>query len=188
MNDRTLVLYASKDGSTAQIAEAIAAELRQADVDVDLADVAFAPPLGSYRTVILGSAVYMARWRPEARRFVKRHIKELAERDVWLFSSGPVGDAKLDEDGFCAVPPFAKRYAKKVGAREHVLFGGRVKADSSSFMARGMAEKMSEEERDRRDWDRIRAWARKIATGEASAPPQASPRTERSVAHASPPA
>ena len=164
MNDRTLVTYASKDGSTREIAEAIAEELRTAGVDVDLADAASAPDLGPYGTVILGSAVYMARWRPEARHFVKRQLKELAQRDVWLFSSGPVGDASVDDDGFCAVPPFAKKYSAKMGAREHVLFGGRVRTDSKSVMARGMAEKMSDEERDLRDWDEIRAWARKIAS------------------------
>ena len=53
-------------------------------------------------------------------------------------------------------------------------------------MARSMAEKMSDEERDRRDWDEIRAWARKIARGGASAPRRASRRTERSAAHESP--
>ena len=165
MNDRTLVLYASKDGSTREIAEAIADELRTAGVDVDLADAAAAPGLDPYRKVILGSAVYMGRWRPEARHFVKRQLKELAQRDVWLFSSGPVGDAKVDDDGFCAIPPFAKKYTAKIGAREHVLFGGRVRTDSKSVMARGMAQKMSEEQRDRRDWDEIRAWAGKIAAG-----------------------
>ena len=163
MSDRTLVTYASRDGSTCEIAEAIADELRNAGVKVDIADAAAAPDLAPYGTVVLGSAVYMGRWRPEARHFVKRHLEELAVRDVWLFSSGPVGEVKEDDDGSFAVPPFAKKYAAKIGAREQVVFGGRLKADSKSVMARGMAEKMTEDHRDLRDWGAIRAWARKIA-------------------------
>jgi menaquinone-dependent protoporphyrinogen oxidase len=188
MNDRTLVLYASKRHSTAEIAEAIADELRLAGVDVDLADAASAPDPVPYGTVVLGSAVYMGRWRHEAKRFIKLNERELTDREVWLFSSGPVGEAKPGDDSRFAVPPFAEKYAAKIGAREHVVFGGRVARDSDSFIARSMAEKMSDAERDLRDWDEIRAWARKIATGGASGPPQASPRIERSAEPASPPA
>ena len=186
MNDRTLVLYGSKYGSTAEIADAIADELRQAGVDVEVADAKAAPDLGPFGTVVLGSAVYMGRWRPEARRFVKRHAPELVDREVWLFSSGPVGDAKPDDTSRFADPPFPKKYGPKVGAREHVVFGGRIDPESAGFMGRAMAKGWSDEQRDLRDWDEIRAWARKIATGGASAPPQASPRTEQSAAHESP--
>jgi menaquinone-dependent protoporphyrinogen oxidase len=165
MNDRTLVVYASKHHSTAEIAEAIAGELRGAGVNVDIAEAGQLEDLSPYRTVVLGSAVYMGRWRPEARRFLKKHHRELAEREVWLFSSGPVGEDQADEGRF-VVPPFAKRQGTRIGAREHVVFGGRVATDSKSFIARSMAEKMSEEERDLRDWDEIRAWARKIASAQ----------------------
>jgi len=46
--------------------------------------------------VVLGSAVYMRRWRPEARRFLRRFRRELAHRPFWVFSSGPVGDPADD--------------------------------------------------------------------------------------------
>ena len=162
MNDQILVVYASRDGATEEVAKTLADELRLAGADVDLADAAAGSDLAPYGTVVLGSAVYMGRWRPEARKFLKKHTKELADRDVWLFSSGPVGEDAPDDSRF-AVPPFVKRHAAKIGAREHVIFGGRITTDSKSFMARAMADKMPEELRDRRDWDEIRAWARKIA-------------------------
>jgi menaquinone-dependent protoporphyrinogen oxidase len=170
MEDRTLVAYASRDGATQEIAEAIADELRRAGVDVVLADAGGIDDLGEFRAVVLGSAVYMGRWRPEARRFLKKHSKELGERPVWLFSSGPVGDEDPPDDSRFAEPPFVKRHASRIGARDHVVFGGRLRTDSTSFMARSMAEKMPEETRDLRDWDEIRAWARKIALARLEGP------------------
>jgi menaquinone-dependent protoporphyrinogen oxidase len=169
MKGRTLVVHASRDGSTAEIAETIAHELRRAAVDVDLADAAADSDLTPYGTVVLGSAVYMGRWRPEARRFLKKHQRELAERKVWLFSSGPVGEDAPEANHFTD-PPFVKKNAAKIGAQDHVVFGGRVTTDSKSFMARAMAEKMPEGLRDQRDWDKIRAWARKIASARLEGP------------------
>ena len=52
--------------------------------------------------------------------------------------------------------------AEKLGAREHVVFDGRVSAEGGR-MARTMAESTPEEYRDRRDWDEIRGWAARIA-------------------------
>ena len=170
MNERLLVTYASKNGSTAEIADAIAYELRLAGLDVDLAKVADVEDLEPYRIVVLGSAVYMARWRPEARRFLKRHAEELAERDVWLFSSGPVGEQKPDEDPErWTVPKLVKQLGPKIGIREHVVFGGRVPAEPHNFVERAMAKDTPESTRDLRDWLEIRAWARKIATARRQA-------------------
>jgi hypothetical protein len=52
-----------------------------------------------YAAVVLGSAVYAGHWLKPARELVERHAGDLADRPVWLFSSGPVGDPpKPDED------------------------------------------------------------------------------------------
>lgn len=50
-----------------------------------------------------------------------------------------------------------------MGAREHVVFGGRVPAQPRGFVERGMVENTPPQWRDRRDWDAIRAWARHIS-------------------------
>ena len=43
------------------------------------------------KPIVLGSAVYIGRWRKEAARFLKANEKILSHRLVWLFSSGPTG-------------------------------------------------------------------------------------------------
>src|SRR5215207_2803044 len=90
--DRTnvLVAYASKHGATEEIAKAIADELRAHGLDVDcLPADQVADPI-PYEGVVLGSAIYMARWRRPARKFLSRHRDALAKRPLWVFSSGPL--------------------------------------------------------------------------------------------------
>jgi menaquinone-dependent protoporphyrinogen oxidase len=160
--ERALVTYASKNGSTAEIAAVIADELRDAGIDTDLIEAAYVDDVAPYTTVVLGSAVYMAHWRPEARHFAKRYRKRLAERTVWLFSSGPVGDVDTEDERW-SVPKFVRRLVGQIGVREHVVFGGRVPLEPSNFIERSMLEKTPEALRDLRDWDEIREWARKVA-------------------------
>jgi menaquinone-dependent protoporphyrinogen oxidase len=148
---RALVTFASKHGSTAEIAGVLAETLRAAGVEADCLEAGDVESLDGYDVVILGSAVYMRRWRRTARRFVRRFAGELAQRPLWVFSSGPVGDPANDNLKWNE-PAGTIREVERLGAREHVVFGGR---SSSSGVP--------EEFRDRRDWDEIRTWAGKIA-------------------------
>ncbi|HEX6418568.1 MAG TPA: flavodoxin domain-containing protein [Acidimicrobiales bacterium] len=176
MTDRVLVAYGTKYGSTAEIADAIAARLRDAGLDVDLRRGREVRSLDPYRAVVLGSAVYMARWRPEALRVLRRQRRALGQREVWLFSSGPVGE-QADEAGERAErwtkPKAVRRLADEVGARDHAVFGGRVREDAGGFMYRSMARNTPPELRDRRDWEAIAAWAQGIAATLAQGAPDA---------------
>ena len=115
--------------------------------------------LGAYDAAVIGSAVYMGRWRRDARRLLKRASKELGTRPLWMFSSGPCGQA----DPSWAAPPGIERRAKRLGARGHVVFGGRVPLEPSNFIERGMTQKVPPEYSDLRNWDVIRGWAAQIA-------------------------
>jgi menaquinone-dependent protoporphyrinogen oxidase len=166
---RVLVAYASKHGATAEIAEAVAHELRHAGHTVDCVSAAEVEELAGYGAAVVGSAVYMARWRPEARRLIKRRARELSERPLWLFSSGPCGQAEPSY----AAPPGIERRAKRLGARGHVVFGGRLPEEPSNLIERSMLGKTPPEYRDLRDWRAIRAWAAGIAGELAQAPERA---------------
>ena len=84
--------------------------------------------LDRYDAVVLGSAVYMRRWRREARRFLHHHARELAERPLWVFSSGPVGDPAKDNPAWLE-PGRTIAEAERLGARDHVVFGGVAQGD-----------------------------------------------------------
>jgi menaquinone-dependent protoporphyrinogen oxidase len=158
---KLLVAYASKHGSTAEIAEAIAEELRASGVDADLVEAGDARGLDAYDGVVLGSAVYMKRWQRGARRFLHRLEQDLGERSLWIFSSGPVGDAEVDPN-WCE-PAKTLQRAQHLNLRGHVIFGGRVPHDPGNFIERAMLKGTPPEVQDRRDFDEIRAWARQIA-------------------------
>ena len=157
-----LVAYASKHGSTAEIAEAIAETLRTAGLDADCVDAGAVNSIDPYDAVVLGSAVYMRRWRGEARNFLRRHRRALTGRPLWVFSSGPVGPPETDAPAWTE-PARTLHRVEELGAREHVVFGGRAPADGHGLAARAMERNTPPEYRDRRDWDAIRGWANRIA-------------------------
>jgi menaquinone-dependent protoporphyrinogen oxidase len=157
-----LVAYASKRGSTAEIAETVAATLRRAGLSVVCDRVDEVDDLDPYDAIVVGSAVYMKRWRGDARHFLKQNRKTLRKMPFWVFSSGPVGDPADDNPGWMESPKFIAKL-EEMGVRDHVVFGGSVPREPQGFMETAMVEGTPEEFRDRRDWDQIRAWAEGVA-------------------------
>jgi len=89
---RVVVLYGTKNGSTAEVAGWIATRLREHDPHVELAQartarierMASRPDL-----VILGGAIYTGRWHRDAHRFLRRNRRELAGIPIAVFGMGP---------------------------------------------------------------------------------------------------
>jgi menaquinone-dependent protoporphyrinogen oxidase len=164
--DRVLVAYGTKYGSTAEIAEAIGRTLREHGFDVDVRRAREVRSVAGYRAVVVGSAVYMKRWRGDAQRLLQRNVDALSTRDVWLFNSGPVGDTagdRSDEALKWIRPEKIRQLGERIGAHDDVVFGGSVDGDRGGFMRRNMAKNTPEATRDVRDWDEIAAWAAGIA-------------------------
>lgn len=159
MNARVLVAYGTKNGSTAEIAGVIADALQQEGLRSEARPAAEARDVSGYEAVVLGGALYAGRWHRDAVRFARRHEHALAERPVWLFSSGPL-DASAGERDIPAVPS-AAHAANLLDAREHVTFGGRLEEGARGFIARMIVKQGRGG--DFRDMERIRAWARGIA-------------------------
>lgn len=153
---RVLVTFGSKRGGTAEIAVAIAAVMRERGLVADCAAASSVGDLSPYDAVIVGGALYARRWYGSARRFVTRNLRDLRERAVWMFSSGPLDASHAD------LPPVPRVRAlmARVGARGHATFGGRLTPNATGFAAAAMAKTRSG---DWRDWDKIRAWAGEVA-------------------------
>jgi menaquinone-dependent protoporphyrinogen oxidase len=158
MSARALVAYGSKHGATAEIAERVGAMLGEAGIDADVRAAGDVSGLDGYDAIVLGSAVYAMRWRRDARKLLRRVLRE--KRDLWMFSSGWIG--KPPEDLGKLVSPRIRDAARE-HAHDHAIFGGRYPLEPSNFVERAMVEKAAEEERDSRDWPAIEEWARGIA-------------------------
>jgi menaquinone-dependent protoporphyrinogen oxidase len=156
---RVLVAFGSKRGSTAELAEWIGADLRSTGVDADVRDADDVTDLSGYDAVVLGGALYMARWARPARRFARRHAAALRDRPVWLFSSGPLDDSADTKD----IAPVKRvaAIADQTEARGHVTFGGALSPEARGFPASAMAKKVAGDYRNR---ERVRDWANGVAT------------------------
>ena len=85
MNERILVVYASKGGSTAGVADAIAKSLAESGANVDVRNVASVTDLSPYKAVVIGSAVHSSEWMPEAQQFVERNQETLRGMPTAIF-------------------------------------------------------------------------------------------------------
>lgn len=164
MDIQVLVAYATKYGATAEIAEKIGQMLRSEGLRTDVLPANRVRDLNSYKAVVLGSAVYIGRWRKEAATFLKTNEKVLAEQLVWLFSSGPTGKGdpvKLAEGW--EFPKNLQSIAKNIKPHEIKLFHGNVEMKKLNFIHKFMIKKVEAPVGDFRDWDAITSWATSIA-------------------------
>ncbi|MEA3375393.1 MAG: flavodoxin domain-containing protein, partial [Chloroflexota bacterium] len=66
MAHQVLVAYATKHGATAEIAKKVGQVLREAGLPTDVLPAGDVGDLTSYSAVVLGSAIYIGRWRKDA--------------------------------------------------------------------------------------------------------------------------
>jgi menaquinone-dependent protoporphyrinogen oxidase len=164
MNNQVLVAYATKHGATAEIAEKIGQVLRQAGLGTDVLPAERVGDLTPYQAVVLGSAVYAGRWRKEAATFLEVNEKQLSERTVWLFSSGPLGEGDAVElmKGW-RFPEAQKPIADRIQPRDIAFFHGALNMKKLSFPEKLIVKGIKAPVGDFRDWDAITSWAADIA-------------------------
>ena len=92
MSASVLVAYATRSGSTREVAEAVGQTLCSHGVDVDLRHAREVRDLDDYQAVVLGAPLYMFCWHKDARRFLARHRQALVELPVAVFALGPFHD------------------------------------------------------------------------------------------------
>lgn len=164
MNNQTLIAYATKHGATAEIAEKIGQILMARGCPVDMMPVDQVRDLSLYSSVVLGSAVYIGQWRKEAVRFLRANQKVLAQKKVWLFSSGPTGDIKPDEArAEFQFPKKLKPLTERIQPQSMVVFHGDLEPDKLNWVESWMIKKVEAPVGDFRDWEAIEAWAQSIA-------------------------
>jgi menaquinone-dependent protoporphyrinogen oxidase len=164
-----LVVYASKHGSTQQIAEHISNGLEAAGQPAEARPVMAADDLAGYDAFVIGGAVYYGSWLKEAAEFVRRHQTVLVSRPVWLFSSGPISAEITDEQGrdlrALAEPKESAEFQEAIHPRDHRVFFGRLDRGTLGFVDRLVASlpAFPGSEGDFRDWQEIGTWAERIA-------------------------
>jgi len=164
MDIQVLVVYDTKYGATAGIAEKIGQVLREAGLRTDVLPTDRVGDVTPYQAVILGSAVYIGKWRKEAVKFLQANENALAERQVWLFSSGPTGEG--ERAAFMKgrrFPEALQPIADRIRPRDVAVFHGLLDMEKLNPLEKWMIKKTETPLGDFRDWDAITSWATAIA-------------------------
>lgn len=162
---RVLVVAASRHGATAGIAAVLAHSIehsvagRAAGVSAVPMPADQRPDPTPFDAVVIGSAVYAGSWLGPAREYATAYAVILRARPVWLFSSGPIGEAPFPSDE----PHEVAALAHLTRARGHMIFPGRLDPTRLSFGERAMATAMHVPVGDFRDWAAVRAWGEELA-------------------------
>jgi menaquinone-dependent protoporphyrinogen oxidase len=162
MSTLVLVGYATRYGSTQEVAEAVAATLRESGLEVDLQPMRQVRTLAGYSAVVLGAPLYMFRWHKDALRFLSRHRKALTERPVAVFALGPTHDPYDEKEWQDSRAQLDKELSKFPWLIPVALemFGGKFDPAKLRFPINLLAGK--EPASDIRDWTATRAWADSI--------------------------
>jgi menaquinone-dependent protoporphyrinogen oxidase len=180
---RVQVVYASRHGGTAGIAERITEVLWSQGADVVVADAADRPEASGFDAYVIGSGVQIGSWFKEGTEFLERNQSTLATKPVWLFSSGPLPGSSKTTEGTdrltLALGPEegpGSGGRKKIAALsdaihplEHRVFYGAFNPhDPPKSMLERVVRMMPASKQvlpagDFREWDAIEAWAREIA-------------------------
>ncbi len=169
---RVLVVYASRHGATAGIAERIGEVLRTEGLDVTVEDAALVPDPRGFDAYLIGSAAYMFKWEGAATAYAKRYADIIGAKPCWLFSSGPVGPERVDKRGDSVLkdPSTIAELVPSLHPRGTQVFFG---AWDPSVPAASLAERVVRSipaikealpTGDFREWPVIDAWARSVAS------------------------
>jgi menaquinone-dependent protoporphyrinogen oxidase len=164
MDKTILITYASKYGATAEIALQIGKAIQENGGMVDVQPVEQVKDLSSYGAVVLGSAVYAGQWLKEAANFLTVHEAALAERPVWIFSSGPTGEGDPVElmKGW-SFPENLKPVADRIRPRDVAFFSGVLDPKKLNLPEKMIIKALKAPTGDFRDWESITSWASSIA-------------------------
>ena len=163
MSTSILVAYATRYGSTQEVAEAIASALRDSGLAVELKPLREVRSLEAYRAVVLGAPLFMFHLHKDALDFLSRHRKAIANLPVAVFVLGPVHDPHDDKEWQDSRLQLDKELAKFpwFSPLTIEIFGGKYDPTALRFPLKMFAG--AEPASDIRDWDAIRAWAQNLA-------------------------
>ncbi len=163
MSNSILVGYATRAGSTQEVAEAIAATLREDGQTVDCQPMKNVRSLDEYGAVVLGAPLYMFRWHKDAKSFLSRHRQALMVRPVAVFAMGPLRDEAKDwQDVRAQLNKELLKFPWLTPVAAEV-FGGKHDPAKLSFPYNLIPALKQMPASDIRDWTAIRAWASGLA-------------------------
>jgi menaquinone-dependent protoporphyrinogen oxidase len=165
--NKVLVAYASRYGSTAEVAQAIAEELCRRGQAADVHSVEDAVDLTAYDAVVVGSAIRMGRWLPAATQFVERHHAALRDVPTAFFTVHmlAIDDSEQSRQARAAYTAAERSLVTPV---LEAFFTGKIDPQQLNFVEKLMFKATGSPGGDLRSWETIRTWADTVAARAAS--------------------
>ena len=108
--------------------------------------------------------MYIGQWRKDAAKFLQIHETALAQRQVWLFSSGPTGKIKAGESrNSPRLPESLRPVTDRIRPHDIAVFHGDLDLSKLNFIEKALIKKVNAPPGDFRDWEVITAWAAGVA-------------------------
>ncbi|MDJ0640409.1 MAG: flavodoxin domain-containing protein [Paracoccaceae bacterium] len=167
-NQRALVAYDSRLGSTAEVAEFIGGALSEGGASVDINTVSEVTALEVYDRVVIGGAIRYDRWLPEAVAFVRKNRQILLDTQVAFFFTcltlaKPSPETERKAEAYAAK---IRQIAPDLRPTSVGRFAGVLEFARTPWPARLLLRALSVTtgvaEGDYRDWQAIRDWAMKL--------------------------
>jgi menaquinone-dependent protoporphyrinogen oxidase len=167
-----LVAHASVHGSTEQIADRIAARLREQGLDAVSRPVADVTGLTGFDAFVIGSAIHGGDWLPAGAAFLAGQLAVLAAHPVWLFSVSSIGEGSSAFPGLIErrlrpatrIPRAITAVSADLRPREHHAFAGVISARRWGWAGRILLVTFGGRSGDHRNWQEVDAWAMRIAS------------------------
>ena len=159
MPGSVLVAFATRSGSTQEVAEAVAAALRDSGSRVDCQPLRGTKTVEGYDMVVVGAPLYMFKWHKDAFAFFSKHRQALEKLPVAVFALGPFHDEEKEWQAVRA--QFDKELAKVpwFAPAAHEVFGGKFDPATLRFPMNLVPGLKKMPTSDVRNWDSIRTWA-----------------------------
>jgi len=161
VRDRILITYATRAGSTVEIAVVIGKSLSEKGFCVDVEPFEGSPSPKDYRAVIMGSAIRMGSWLPEAIAFVEENQGDLNSKPVALFTVHMLNTGE-DEVSLANRHAYAEKVRHLLKDPEETYFEGNMDFSRLSLIDQMIARMVKPIETDNRDWESIRSWVPQI--------------------------
>lgn len=163
MSNKILVTYASRNGSTAGVAEAIGKTLAESGLEVDVRLMTDVDDLTPYAAVVAGSAIQKQQWLPEAMQFMQKYRAELSSKPFAAFLVCMTMTLK-NETYRQGVTEWLQPVRNMVKPLSEGYFAGALYISKIPSFADRLKFRLSVmlgvwTEGDHRDWSAIRAWA-----------------------------
>jgi len=164
MNGPILVTYATRSGSTAGVAEAIAKTLAESGTQVDVLAMNDVKDITPYRAVVAGSAIQGQKWLPEAMKFIRTHRAELSRKPFAAFMVCITLSMKGSEQYRQGLSEWMAPVRALVPTRSEGMFAGALDFRKIPFSLNALMMRVPVllriwQEGDHRDWNAIRSWA-----------------------------